>query len=213
MARSAQEEHGPFPTSMVQANTLDEAGWAVRTLADSASKVGRGPLARAIAACIVALFALPVLQALQIDLGALPAIVLGTVLLGLVAAFVLQAGQGAEPVFQRLRLDRRRLLVDEVRGDWTLHEDEVLTAEGSRVRELPYDEIAGVSYAQETITIDCRDGEPWRLDWLPPMMAEEVVAHLQRTLSDRGDPAVAAERQAALQRLVSQRDSEGSGGL
>lgn len=211
MPQADESDHGPLPTSMVSAQTFEEAGWAVRTLADGASTVGRGPLAQAIAACIGALLLLPSLQALGFDLGAMGAIVLLAILFGLILTFIAEAGRGAEPVFQRLRLDRRRLLIDEIRGDWTLDEEDVLTADGAAPRELPWDEVVAVDYVEECITIDRRQGEPWRLDWLPPMMAEQVVAHVRRTLADRDDVGASAAERARLEALVARRSSgEGS---
>ncbi|MEO0606393.1 MAG: hypothetical protein AAF211_33505, partial [Myxococcota bacterium] len=186
MARAS----GPRPT-------VDVLSARVRTAHPASSKLW--------AACVGALLLLPSLQALGVDLGAIGPIGLLAVLLALVIAFIVEAGRGAEPVFRRLRLDRRRLLVDEIRGDWTLDEEEVLTVPGIEAREMHYDEVVGVDYADEVITIRRQDGEPWRVDWLPEMMAVEVVAHLQRTLADREDPDVADERQAALRQLLASR--------
>ncbi len=208
MAPAHDSSYGPLPTSMVAAQSFEEAGWAVRTLADSASTVGRGPLARAIAVCIAATLFSPFLQALGVDLGAFGLVTLLVVLFGLVLAFIWEAGRGAEPVFRRLRLDRRRLLVDEIRGDWTLDEADVLTAEGLDGRELPWDDVVEVDYTDECITIARREGAPWRVDWLPPMMAEQVVAHVRRTLADRGDASTADARLTALRGLMARRKGE-----
>ncbi|MEN0065754.1 MAG: hypothetical protein AAGA48_26685 [Myxococcota bacterium] len=208
MAPPDETSHGPLPTSMVRASAFDEAGWAVRTLAGNASTVGRWPIARAMAGIVMLLILLPLFEFAQTVLGQILPLVLFALLLALGVAFVAQVSAGAEPIFRRLRLDRRRLVIDEIRGDWTLDESEVLSAEGAQMRHLDYDDITEVAYADERITIGRREADPWVVDWLPPAMSEEVVTHLRRTLSDRDDVSTAAARKAALQRLVAERPAE-----
>lgn len=209
MARSVKRRgladtssHGPLPTAVVTAHTLEEAGWAVRVLADNASSVGRWPIAWAVAACVLALLGLPFVEVGEAQLGALVPLGFLGLLLSLVGAFIVQASRGAEPIFKRLRLDRRGLVLDEIRGDWTLTEDELLTAEGVADRSIRWDDLLDVVYKDEEILVERRDGEVFAVTWMPPFMAEEVVTHLSRTLRDREDTTVAAERQAALQRLA-----------
>jgi len=200
----SSDEFGPLPTSSVRAQSFDEAGWAVRTLADNA-QVGRRNLGAAIAVCVAAMFVLGVLQPVGFDVAAVPLVVLLMVLLGLIFAFILQ---GAEPVFRRIRLGRQRLVIDEVRGDWTLDEDELLVVEGANAWTIDYDDVVHVDYADPVLTIGRRGDAPWELDWLSPGMADEVVTHLQRVLARRRDDTVAARERAAIQQLVTRRTPE-----